>query len=124
MKLDIFVLIALMTMLMLMMGETVLRRGAFCAILPVSNASNHRPRFYLCTPLLPVSDVDGENDDDDDDMLPKCVPKTCDFTHAFYQTCLDYNKKINFFINVLTLHLGSPTFFFFFFFSPAEQPTR
>jgi hypothetical protein len=30
-----------------------------------------------------VSDVDGE-DNDDDDMLPKGVSKTCAFTHAFF----------------------------------------
>jgi hypothetical protein len=61
----------------MMVGPSAPRFLNICAILPVSNVSTHRFRFYLCAPLLPVEfvfkehddDVHDDDDDDDDVMM-------------------------------------------------------
>ncbi len=49
------------------MGLLAPRFLNICAILPVSNVSTHRFRFYLCALLLPVETVFLEHDEHDDD---------------------------------------------------------
>ncbi len=72
-KMMMFMMVIMM-MKMMMKGKTVSSVGPsaprflnICAILPVSNVSTHRFRFYLCAPLLPVETVFPELDDHDDD---------------------------------------------------------